>query len=360
MGCVKVQVGDFSKETFDLTSKLLTWNPEYYTVWNHRRRIILHSLALDDNLPTLGLGKSLKDLIASDLEFLIPLLRKYPKCYWIWKYRHWLLEQANSRLTTAIAFSFWEHELLLASKMLAQDSRNFHAWGYRRKVFEAMEILQRASSTAIKAGANGIQTEGPPAHVHGESDVTLTQQEFDYTTRMINANLSNFSAWHHRGKVVLKLLNEKNADAEERRRTLNTELELVQRALYTGDNDQSPWFYHQYLMCTFDPRYAAASMAPDLTEQEKARYVAEEIERTEEMLDGADDNKWIYQALIQLMLLNRKITGEWPEERRKVPDWLEQLRALDPLRAGKWHDLEKQLDTREGQLGQVHICKIIQ
>lgn len=33
--------GDFGKESFDLTTKLLHVNPEFYTIWNYRRHILL-------------------------------------------------------------------------------------------------------------------------------------------------------------------------------------------------------------------------------------------------------------------------------------------------------------------------------
>jgi geranylgeranyl transferase type-2 subunit alpha len=35
---------DFSKSAFDLTTTLLKKNPEFYTVWNYRRQILLKSL----------------------------------------------------------------------------------------------------------------------------------------------------------------------------------------------------------------------------------------------------------------------------------------------------------------------------
>ena len=40
----------------------------------------------------------------------------------------------------------------------------------------------------------------------------MTKQEFDYTTKMISSNLSNFSAWHNRSKLIPKLLTESEAD----------------------------------------------------------------------------------------------------------------------------------------------------
>jgi hypothetical protein len=50
-------------------------------------------------------------LLPDLLGFLIPLLRSFPKCYWIWNYRLWLLDEARRLLPLPEAF--WV--MLLAS-----------------------------------------------------------------------------------------------------------------------------------------------------------------------------------------------------------------------------------------------------
>lgn len=81
--------------------------------------------------------------------------------------------------------------------MLAKDQRNFHAWGYRRWVVS--------------------QLEGP--ELGGGS---MVESEFQYTTDKIHANLSNFSAWHNRSQLILRLLSERGASDEERRKFLES------------------------------------------------------------------------------------------------------------------------------------------
>lgn len=188
----------------ELTSKLLKWNPEYYTIWNYRRLIRRHQLEhASSRGPSDGSPpnyKALVDLIYDDLAFLIPLLRKFPKCYWIWSYRLWLLEESTRLLPAPEARNIWQQELVLAGKMLNLDSRNFHGWGYRRTVIKALE------SDAFQA--KGLST-------------SMTKQEFDYTTKMISSNLSNFSAWHNRSKLIPKLLSEMKVDHEARRNFLD-------------------------------------------------------------------------------------------------------------------------------------------
>ena len=79
--------------------------------------------------------------------------------------------------------------------MLTRDSRNFHGWGYRRKVVSELESSK----------------------LNGKS---MVESEFEYTTKMIRASLSNFSAWHNRSKLIPRLLDERNATDNERRQFL--------------------------------------------------------------------------------------------------------------------------------------------
>ena len=130
----------------------------------------------------------------------MPLLRKFPKCYWIWSYRLWLLENCTRLLPALEARRFWQQELALAGKMLSLDSRNFHGWGYRRTVVSALECNELQAEALSKS---------------------MIETEFDYTTKMINSNLSNFSAWHNRSKLIPRLLDERGADHQARMKFLD-------------------------------------------------------------------------------------------------------------------------------------------
>lgn len=84
----------------------------------------------------------------------------------------------------------------LVSMMLVKDSRNIHGWRYRRIIVTHLE------SSAL----NGT---------------SMVESEFAYTTKMVMANLSNFSAWHNRSKLIPSLLDERRADATARRKFLD-------------------------------------------------------------------------------------------------------------------------------------------
>jgi len=256
-------------------------------------------------------------LIVNDLNFLIPLLQLFPKVYSLWNYRLWLLEQAEAVLKDKQVTELWEKELVLVTTMLAKDGRNFHGWGYRRRIVTQIERL---------------------------SGSTMAEAEFAYTTKMIRAALHNFSALHYRSKLIPRLLDERKANGHQRRRMLDDEFDLMQNALI-DPNNQSPWFYHQFLMSTIAPDVQRESaIVLDLTTEERIAYYEREIERIEEILETDDDCKWVYEALLrystELNLLHNQTA---PTSASKLRLWLSKLRQLDCFRAGRWNDLQREL-----------------
>ncbi|KAI5855540.1 protein prenylyltransferase [Durotheca rogersii] len=374
---------------FQLTSKLLRLNPEYYTIWNVRRRCLISGSfsgrsrgsspskaspsispsattrpSSDDSSPsssdatrqgqlspTAGKNGTTVDgeaerrgergsgevegeeeggadadadadvsALQSELAFTVPLLLEFPKCYWIWKYRRWLLEQAIVRLPLAAARKIWDAELALASKMLTRDRRNFHAWDYRRYVVATLES----------------------ASLGGKS---MAEDEFAYTELMIRHDLSNFSAWHNRSRLMPRLLDERNADAAAREAFLKKELSFIHEALNVGPEDQSLWYYHQYLLSQITD-HAGTTIVPALTAEQRAAYINEEIDYIKDLLEDYDDIKWIYEALLTYTVALRGL-GQRGNEGAQVDDphgWLAKVRQLDPVREGRWVDVGKQLD----------------
>lgn len=97
-------------------------------------------------------------------------------------------------------------------------------------------------------------------------------------------------------------------------------------------------------MCTFDPATSGQTMAPNLSQSERLDYVRQEIEEIQDMLDGAEDCKYIYQALIDCTLLASKIQGTMSsDDQQKVLSWISELKKMDPLRRGRWLDFERSL-----------------
>ncbi|KAL2195925.1 hypothetical protein P885DRAFT_78853 [Corynascus similis CBS 632.67] len=382
--------GEYTPVVFQLTSKLLRLNPEYYTIWNVRRRCLISgsfsrpsagssclkassstspsatttpsftSCSSSSSAatrpapgsPTAGTSGTTADpaatsttpdvpekedsaaaaaaetqdlsIIKSELTFTIPLLLESPKCYWIWSYRLWILQQAIARLRPAVARRIWEEELGLASKMLGKDRRNFHAWGYRRHVVQQLESATLEGSSMVEA-------------------------EFAYTDKMINTDLSNFSAWHSRSKLIPRLLDERGADNAARRAFLDKELAQIRNALNVGPEDQSLWYYHQFLVLNLVAPGQHPAMTLNFTREDRVAYLTREIDEIKELLEDYDDVKLIYEGLFEYTLYLCQLEERQPDEieRADLVAWLGKLKQLDPMRNGRWADLEKEYGLKE-------------
>ncbi|KAK4998153.1 Rab geranylgeranyltransferase [Elasticomyces elasticus] len=405
---------DFTGETLQLTAKLLSENPEYYTIWNHRRRILLHAFdeaegldkdtskssneplpspaALDhDDDPAAAGGTPHKNepappasnteaqkesslLIQEDLTFLLPLLKAFPKCYWIWNHRSWLLSQATQRLSISMARTLWSNELKLVSKLLSIDGRNFHGWGYRRTIIGALESPPRHLNT------------NPASSVGGDGASSMLESEFAYTTQMINTNLSNFSAWHSRSRLIPTLLEQRSASRGERVAFLEAELGMITNGLWTDPFDQSLWFYYAWLLNNVLPPERGSEnisgnsnsssselkrrIVPDLSVHEATDILSREIDNLKDLLDDTRDCKYIYVALLTYtphlislrgrrvgegrgglmaegdeLTAGREARNEEVDDKEAMRAWLDELMKLDPLRRGRWMDIRKGLES---------------
>ncbi|ETW85709.1 hypothetical protein HETIRDRAFT_470846 [Heterobasidion irregulare TC 32-1] len=211
----KKKSNDWSGEAFELTSRLLNINPEFYTIWNYRRNILTRGI-FPSSSPA-----EINGILSNDLDMTTTALKAHPKVYWIWNHRRWCLENipdgGDNNDEHGWRKASWERELFIVEKMLDADARNFLAWGYRRYVLASMPVRR-------------------PEIV-----------ELASTTRKIEANFSNFSAWHQRTKVLASLWDSGKLDKHS---SLQQEFDLVQNAMYTDPNDQSVWLYHRWLIGT--------------------------------------------------------------------------------------------------------------
>ena len=340
-----MESNDLSESTLKLTSKVLNLNPEYYTVWNQRRRVLQHLFVTPQQpTPTDVATADAQDLLGQDLQFLLPLLMKFPKCYWIWNHRYWVLKQISVRLPLANARNYWNGELVLVGKMLGRDSRNFHGWDYRRFVIQelrrfqelAQESKEEAETPAIADTATSRGTQ------EGAASEIITESEFAYTTKMIKSNLSNFSAWHNRSKLIPQLLDERQASDTDRRKLFDEELAFIQSAVFTDPYDQSLWYYHHFLMSEVSRTDGQAFVK--FTDDERSDRLRGEIEAIRDLLEDTDDCKWVYQSLLMYSAQLSKLAAV--DDHVKSEDtrlWLLQLRKLDPMRSKRWDDWEQSL-----------------
>lgn len=279
----------FTPKAFDLTTELLDLNPELYTVWNYRRDIISKGDFLQD------------DLYRKELKFVFEQLVRYPKCYWIWNHRVWILEQLNQQKS-------WVSELQIVEKLLSADARNFHGWQYRRIIIS--RLVGFSSSL--------------------EEKLLLYEKEFDYTTEKIESNFSNFSAWHNRSQLILKLFEidlRKRDIFTSKSAFLQNELLLLKNAMYTDPDDSSVWTSMSWLLTT-------EFIRKDLSDRQYLDLITCQLKEIEqlnelELADNGKDNKWCLKTIAWLQRFIGKPNKEV----------LTKLSEIDTLRKGRYSDI---------------------
>ena len=119
------RAGKYDEESLKMSMKVLEMNPEFYSVWNFRRQIFS------------ALTKSSPDTVGAalwgELQLLEGAIAKNAKAYCLWTHRLWVID----RLVELGDPEVLGKELVLCTKFLKLDERNFHCWGY---VYECMYV----------------------------------------------------------------------------------------------------------------------------------------------------------------------------------------------------------------------------
>ena len=273
--------GDKTDTTLEFTSKLLRINPDFYSVWNYRKEILIFNNA---SLSVTAEHKSQlivdNDLREKELKLSEDCIKKSPKSCkhkivrivhiafgynsthstfethspdGAWHHRQWILERIETNYAS---------ELELCRLLLTEDQRNFHCWCYRRFV----------------AQTGGI----------------LSQDEFNYSTEKIDENFSNYSAFHHRSVYIQRI-------GIAARDIVESEFEIIENAIYTEPDDQSSWWYHQFLLKWM----AQAQLNIEISDNAKSKD-----------LKAYDDHKWFLSVLENQMnvmrgLLSVEVSSKW-------------------------------------------------
>jgi geranylgeranyl transferase type-2 subunit alpha len=286
----------YDKKSFELSEAILSQNPEYYSVWNYRREILIKGLFKEMS------KDDIQKLLEKELVFLEHILRKFPKVYWIWTHRKWCFKNSPN--------PNWTREMGLINKMLELDPRNFHVWHYRRYVV---------------------------AEIEKEKGQSLVKQEFDFTTSKINANFSNFSAWHNRGKLIPRLLKE-NSDIDARD-IYRKELDYIRQAIYTDPDDQSSWIYHEWLITK------STDIVADQTVEERVAILQGEIDSIKELYEVEPESKWCIYSLVFYQTFLSELRGASLKggELEDVIAKLDKLIEIDPGRSARYNYLKQRI-----------------
>jgi hypothetical protein len=89
--------------------------------------------------------------------------------------------------------------------------------------------------------------------------------ELSYSSEKIQENFSNYSAFHHRSLYIKKA-------GQNLRDILPAEFSTVENAIFTEPDDQSAWWYHQFLVSWMqqDASLSSSSSSPPLSESNAA------------------------------------------------------------------------------------------
>lgn len=315
----------YNKDTFSETTTLLDLNPEFNAIWNYRRNILTLLFASGE----FNKKKALED----DLGMVMQMLKRFPKCYWIWNHRYWCLAQLLEDNEAN-----WKFELAIVQKLLEMDSRNFHGWHYRRYVVENMETLAKQAAQGDKK-----------AELLAELKIDL--MDFQYTTEKINKNLSNFSAWHNRSNLIPKIFKElENVDdltpLKEYEKLLQVfdspsslfkhDLQLLKTGIYMDADDTSVWLYMHWLVSEdIFVKDLKAKKEFEGSIQQLLQDVEELNELEKEDSPKGNDNIWCLKTIVVLQAL---LEDNADLLLNKVSAQLNRLIELDPLRKGHYKD----------------------
>jgi hypothetical protein len=151
--------------------------------------------------------------------------------------------------------------------------------------------------------------------------------EFDFTTRKIYENFSNYSAWQRRAHILPAHLDGLEGELE-RASLLRNEAELSRSAAWTEPKDQSVWFYQRWFF----------SRLPGLLKRDSERTLIrslarEQIVSIEDLIREEPSAALAHAFLVFMLRLDgERRAGNEPA----IKALLCRLADIDPLRKGHW------------------------
>lgn len=307
---------DFSEDALTLVARVLTNNPDEYSLWAYRREALLHLVAKqaktegsgdsratdalevaeeeveeeelqDERKGTTKSGNRVNAVLdrwKEEIDLSLVALKRHPKAYPAWQHRVWLLSACEilSVVPETAHVIALRQELNMSSLLLSQDGRNFHGWAHRMRIREVAPEL-----------------------------VGSLSDELNFVTTKINEDFANYSAWHHRSALLPVLNSDHTA-------FIASELEFVRQAFYTDPDVQSAWFYHRWLLAGAPGRNERAYVDLNIYD--------EELHACAELLQLEPDARFALLAKADLLVkLGR---------RDLAIEVFDRLCSLDPMRRG--------------------------
>jgi len=271
--------GELDDEILDLTGKVLAENPDIYTFWNVRKETLLK---IKNERPD-----EIESYVSKELGLTEHCIKVNSKSYNSWFQRSWVLD-----LSQEIDFI---KELALCNRCLDLDDRNFHCWDYRRIV------VSKSRTTA--------------------------EDELKFSTLRISNNFSNYSSWHYRSELLPRIYPSSNKETQIDIEKLSDECNLVQNAIFTDPNDQSPWFYQRWLLFSGNENESLEGKTNLLS------IVKNELELCQQLHELEPKNKWVIFQMCELLWRINNVDNE-----SRILQLIDALCEIDPLRKAFYKD----------------------
>ncbi|EME32703.1 Geranylgeranyl transferase type-2 subunit alpha [Galdieria sulphuraria] len=287
---------DFSSQALSLVNRVLELNPDEYSLWNYHKRFVLNEIEKIMNYEPASFQEAAEQLFDSEFELTQRALYRHPKAYSAWQHRIFLLKTAKYHLPSKIYEGYFKKELEICAKLLDLDDRNFHGWAHRMRVGDI----------------RGLQP---------------SREELQFVTERIYGNFSNYSAWHHRSRILPILFKDQR---DQYYLAVQEDLELVKQAIFTEPEDQSAWFYFRWLL-RGAPSYQTTVSVLDIDNE----ILKKELCILEELLTLEPKCKWALLTKFYLL----QIFGDFDN----AETVLTTLQKLDPLRNGYYMYLKEKM-----------------
>ncbi|TEB34055.1 protein prenylyltransferase [Coprinellus micaceus] len=219
-----------SPRVLELTEAVVRLNPSHYTAWQYRYETLL---ALKGSTPR---------LIAKEEDLMDELAIRCLKSYQVWHHRRLLVLLSVERKDGKLAEAEVERvkrELEFISRSFEEDSKNYHTWSYRQWV-----LSHFFGSSASSSVADNDEDE--------DTIESVWTKELAWTERMLEKDVRNNSAWHHRFFVVFERPGARVGEGEIRR-----ELRYTKQSIALAPNNASAWNYLRGVLHRLSIPYAS-------------------------------------------------------------------------------------------------------
>lgn len=235
-------------ENAQRAEKVLRYNPDFFTLWNSRRRLIQKELEAAVAEGSDATKEYKIRVLARELSLTKDqIAERNSKSYGAWHHRRWSIELLGWHEGGDVCD--WQAELALCDALLERDERNFHCWAHRNFV----------------ASCAGV----------------TNADDYAKSTALISKNFSNYSAWHLRAQSVLR-----GGTVVDWAK----EFDLVHQAVFTEPADQSAWLYYRWML----------TQANALSESTR---IPDELDTIRSLIEEEGECKWPLIALVQLLSL---------------------------------------------------------